>query len=73
MPTKKYQQIGDVALRNSVQYLESIGLQVYGAVVDFRDGEIISPGCRDYSPAEVVEYRKMYDAFGLWRNVDEDD
>jgi hypothetical protein len=48
----------DARLLAMVQYIRSLGLDVYGGYTNLRTGEEM-PGCMDYSPRQVVTYRKL--------------
>ncbi len=48
----------DVRLFAMVQYIRSLGLQVYGPSTDLRSGEQ-GPGCQDFTPRQVVTYRYL--------------
>jgi hypothetical protein len=50
----------DKTLKNVVQYLEDIGLSVYGPNVDLESG-IRFHALRDFNPEEVIKYRKLYE------------
>jgi len=45
-------------LINTIDYLASIGLHLYGNNVDLKTGQTY-PSLRDYDSSAAVEYRKM--------------
>ncbi|QVJ07723.1 hypothetical protein S1R3Y_000014 [Vibrio phage vB_ValP_VA-RY-3] len=45
-------------LKNVIEYLDSLGLSVYGAYVDLDTGEA-QPGCRDYSLEDIIKLDKL--------------
>lgn len=46
-------------IKRVVEYLESIGLSVYGPMTTLATGAQYC-GCRDFSPDAVLVYRKLY-------------
>jgi hypothetical protein len=48
----------DTRLLAMVQYIRSLDLQVSGPITNFRNGEV-TPGTMDFTPRQVVTYRKM--------------
>lgn len=52
-------------LKHAVEYLESIGLSVYGQNCDVETGEQF-PSLRVFGPEDVVKYRKLYEKYELW-------
>lgn len=51
-------------LRRVVEYLDSIGIGLYGSV-DLDTGEY-GPGCRDYGPDDILKYRRMMENDEVW-------
>ena len=51
-------RLQDKTLRNAVEYLESIGLAVYGPHMDLDDGST-EGSCMDYDAEAVLKYRKL--------------
>jgi hypothetical protein len=48
----------DVRLLAMVQYINSLGLKVYGPDTNLRNGEQ-GPGCMDFTPRQVISLRKL--------------
>lgn len=48
----------DRAIKEAVNFFESIGLAVYGSNIDFKTGELKS-GLIDYSACDVVKLRDL--------------
>lgn len=56
-------------LNQTVEYLASLGLSVYGNAACLESGLFIG-GLKDYSPEEVVQYRKLHETGKLhWEDV----
>jgi hypothetical protein len=53
-------------IRSVVEYLESIGLSVYGQNVDLSESfGILYPSCKDYTAEDIILYRKHYETGNL--------
>lgn len=61
----------DKTLIEVITYLESINLNVYGGGVNLDSG-VTSFGCMDYSPENVVTYRKLYEAGKITKDIDDE-
>lgn len=59
MPQKEYRP-QDRTLRKTVEYLESIGLQVYGQNCDLTTGQLF-PALRDFGAGDVVRFRELFE------------
>lgn len=54
-----------------ITYLESINLNVYGSACDLETGEK-SFGLMDYTPENVVQYRKLLEAGKIAKEIDDE-
>ena len=54
------------AIKEAVVYFESLGLNIYGANIDLKDGEV-RPAQRDYSSNDVIRLRELIDKDLLWQ------
>lgn len=57
-------------LQKVVNYLESIGLNVYGQSCNLDTGQEFN-SLSDFDADDVVKYRKLYEQDAFWR-IDED-
>lgn len=55
------------AIKEAVEYLESLGLNIYGANIDLTDGEV-RPSQRDYSTTDILKLRKLIEKDDLWED-----
>lgn len=64
-----FRRPNNATLRNVVEYLESIGLCVYGSHCDLDTKTLYTSGCQDFHAEDVIRYRKIEEA-GAWTKAD---
>lgn len=69
MPDKKKRRPNTKTLQRVFEYLDELGLSVYGAYINVDTGQMYG-GCKDYTVEEVIKLDKLIANDELWKDDD---